>query len=408
MPLEKEKYQAQVVEVQITFPPDINVDRASHSNSYIATGGVYWLLPVLMDLDKIPSRWLVAELLLKAYQQGEKFRTTISGIQMSTKLLSTSFFKEGVLAFAAAQLPRWISDTISIEKQVLGVDNPSKGKLLYIWERCLWSLVDKDIEFSREEQLQKPFTAAEDCEPEEFEIESDIEHLFANILLGLAQISPTTMVILNKIIFEVPLSNEQSNKQTEKTVDVNLGLTAGLHILDTLPARWLVVELCIVLAQIGETYATTKPGEQLLNQLSRTRFFKNGVLTLASANVPRWLHVSQAAASAYHVTLGYSKLQGGLIYTAEQWLFSLMLEHVELVKNDHLTTDDKMDAFVKKLGMDSDRWFGFGMLGLAQVSPRIAALLQTIASKAPKQDLQESSPQLQMEDILGEINSLYR
>jgi|GEM_PF-1035771 len=399
---EEVQAQSQVVDLQLTFPLESNVDHSSDASYDPTTEGIFWLMPILMDLDKIPSRWLVAELLVKLYQQGAEYRKTTSGYQLLNELKSTSFWENGVFAFSSAQLPKWIAETIFIERQILGAAKPIEGHLLYIWENWLWSLVDKDIEVNEKTQAQTtpPFL------PEDFmsELGLDTELWFANLLLGLAQISSTITLTLNKIISETSLLNEQSNQGTE----ASYSLTAGLPSLDTLTVRWLVVELFVILAQKGEKYATTKAGSELLNQLSRTRFFKNGVLTLASTKVPRWLHISQTAASAYHASLWYAHTQGGLIYTGEQWLRSLIPANIELDNSEHPASNNVMEAFVKKLGMDSDRWFGYGILGLAQVSPRIAATLQEIANKAPKQPIKKPSPQFKIEDILGEGNSLQR
>ena len=196
--------------------------------------------------------------------------------------------------------------------------------------------------------------------------------------------------------------------ESGKVVEVSYGLTSALAGLDTLTVRWLVVEFFLLLAQKGEEYSTTEAGSKLLSKLSRTRFFKNGILSFASAKVPRWLHISQAASSAYNRSLGHSHTQGGLICFGEQWLRSLIPSNINLENAQYVASSEVMEALVKKLGMDSDRWFAYGVLGLAQISPRIANTLQEIADKAPKQLAKKPLLQFKMEDILSEGNSLQR
>ena len=57
-----EAYQGQSSEVdlQLTFPLENKANHPSQGNAVTTTEGIFWLMPLLMDLDKIPCRWLVA------------------------------------------------------------------------------------------------------------------------------------------------------------------------------------------------------------------------------------------------------------------------------------------------------------------------------------------------------------
>ena len=399
---EEYQKQSQEVDLQLTFPLDNKTNYSPQTGSAPNTEGIFWLMPILMDLDKIPSRWLVAELLVKLCQQGVEYRQTESGQKLLTEIQSTAFFKCGVMALSSAQLPKWIADTLSIEKQILGAAQPGESYLIYIWESWLLSLIDTDIEINQKTPIKTPAPFL----PEDFlsELGLDLESWFANILLGLAQISPRMETTLKDIISTTSSLSVESGK----VVEVSYGLTSALAGLDTLTVRWLVVEFFLLLAQKGEEYSTTEAGSKLLSKLSRTRFFKNGILSFASAKVPRWLHISQAASSAYNRSLGHSHTQGGLICFGEQWLRSLIPSNINLENAQYVASSEVMEALVKKLGMDSDRWFAYGVLGLAQISPRIANTLQEIADKAPKQLAKKPLLQFKMEDILSEGNSLQR
>lgn len=399
-----EAYQGQSSEVdlQLTFPLENKANHPSQGNAVTTTEGIFWLMPLLMDLDKIPCRWLVAELLVKLCQQGAEYSHSPSGKQLLAEINSTAFFQVGVMALSSAQLPTWIADTLSIEKQILGAAHTGENYLLYIWESWLLSLVDTDIEINQGIQGKRPAPFLLEDFVSEFGL--DVESWLANLLLGIAQISSRMKATLTEIIS----TNSALNADPNKVAEASYGLITGLASLDTLTVRWLVVELFLLLAQKGEDYSTTETGSQLLSQLGRTRFFKNGILSFASAQVPRWLHISQAASSAYHQSLGHGHTQGGLIYAGEQWLRSLVPRDMELENTKYIASDDVMEALVKKMGMDSDRWFAYGVLGLAQISPRIANTLQEIADKAPKQLAKKPLLQFKMEDILSEGNSLQR
>jgi hypothetical protein len=187
-------------------------------------------------------------------------------------------------------------------------------------------------------------------------------------------------------------------------------LTTGLPGLDALPGRWLVVELLILLAQQGDTYSRTESGSQLLNQLSRTRFFKNGVLAFASAQAPRWLVISQSAAAAYHSSLGVQMGQGGLLHVGERWLWTLVPNtlNVKGMDNPVSVSNAATKTFVSELGMDAQRWFVGILLGLIQVSPKMATWVKAIADQAPPPLTPTPTSPVMFNDVLNEGGSLGR
>ena len=106
-------------------------------------------------------------------------------------------------------------------------------------------------------------------------------------------------------------------------------LVAGLTSLDMIPARWLVAEMLTAVCQLGDSRAASAEGRALLNRLGKTRFFKNGVVSFSSAQVPRWVLSALSSASGLNAALGGQTGQGTLLYIWERWLLGLADGDVE-------------------------------------------------------------------------------
>jgi hypothetical protein len=352
----------------------------------------------LMDLDKIPSRWLAAELLTILCQTGQEYARTEPGRQLLNQIEAARLFKNGADAFASAQIPHWIADSLKSANTILGGHS-----LLNVWEQLLFSLAP-----GKESQKNTvPLFLAEILVAK---LSGSAERWFAGILLGLAQISPQIASKL-KALDRAEVSVLTSNLGSDRAIEATKNLVAGLPTLDTLPVRWLVVELLIRLCQQGDEYAHTPDGSQLLAQLKPTDFFKNGVLAFAAAAFPRWLTISQQAASAYQASVGPQMGQGGLLDLGEKWLWNLTPTDLNIDRlKDGISSSSAADAFVISLGMDAERWFSGVVLGLALVSPRIGGRLRAIASSQNIAPLHASKPsgQTRLDDVLQEGRSLQR
>jgi hypothetical protein len=405
---EKDKHQVVEVPLPVTLPfTSQGVNSLSNSLDQ-TTAGIFGLLSGLIDLDKIPSRWLVAELLVILCQRGEEYAQTEPGNQLLNQLKTTRFFQNGVIAFASAQIPNWIADSNKSANTILGGQS-----LLYIWEQWLLSLVPADIEAEqkKEEISVPPFLA------ETFisKLGGSADRWFAGLVLGLAVISPRIAAVVGAIATQ---SLHTPTLEDNKAGEASYTLATGLLGLDKLPARWLVVELLLILCQKGHEYAGTEQGSQLLNQLSRTRFLENGILALASAQAPRWLTISQSAAAAFHSSLGMQTGQGGLLYIWEQWLWSLIPAELKAdeLNNEICVPNYSGEALVAELSMDAGRWFSSSVLGLTLVSPRIAATVEAIAllpddaiaAQAPAAPVKMPPPQFSFNDVIGEKGSIQR
>jgi hypothetical protein len=394
----------QVVEFPlfVTFPVSGETDVSLSHTFAPTTAGILGLISGVIDLDKIPTRWLMAELLIVIAQKVEEYARTLPGSRLIEQLKRTVFYQNGTIALASAQFPGWLSESLAIANTLLGssTQTPGKQRLLYIWERWLLSLADTDVEANEigNPIFVPPFLA----EAIVAELGMDADRWFGDILLGLAVLSPRIAKTLAAIAEAIPSTIAADTK----TAEAGYILATALPGFNVLPVRWLVVELLLVLAQIGNEYAGSEAGRQLSDRLSRTRFFKNGVVALASAKVPRWLQISQSAATAFATSIGVTTGMGGMLVYWEQWLWSLLPANSEsqpLVPND-----SAREALSAELGMNGDRWFEVIILGLATTSPRMAAILDAIASLAPTPATHPTSLQAPGEDVIGESQSLHR
>jgi hypothetical protein len=370
----KDQYQTIEVPLPITLPfTDLKGNYLSNTLDQ-ATAGTFGLLSGLIDLDKIPSRWLVAELLVILCQTGEAYAQRESGKELLNQLQLTCFFQNGVFALASAQFPNWIADSLNSANTILGGQ-----RLLDIWQQWLLSLVPRNMELAEKiGELSVPPFLAENLVSQ---LRGAADRWFAGIILGLVVISSRIRAIVEAIATQPPLPPTSANNRTG---DATYTLVTGLLGLDQLPARWLVVELLFLLCQKGTESARTQPGSQLLNSLSHTDFFQNGILALSSAQVPRWLTISQFAATAFHSSLGMPTQQTSLLDTWEQWLWSLIPADLKTgeLKTKILVPPSSGETLVAELGMDAQRWFASTILGLTRISPRIAATVEAIAAPA--------------------------
>lgn len=379
------------VPIAVTFPLLGESDRPRLASDP-STAGIFGLIGGLLDLDRIPAPWLAAELLTLLAQIGEEYAATSAGKELRDRLQTTQLYRNGASAFTQAQLPHWIWQKLSEANATLR-DRVGEGHLLEIWERWLFDLAHTDVEI----EGNLPTIAISPLFKSGFSEEMGVDggRWFGAILLGLAAIAPRFASGIEACSARSPHTGV-----ADSATPASYTLSTGLSGLEALPARWLVVELLLGLAGKGWQRSRTPGGEQLLAQLGRTRFFKNGVLAMASAQAPRWLSVSQSAAAAYHASVGGSPGQQGLLYFWEQWLWSVGNCSIPIAPFSG-------DATCEALGMDGDRWFGAIVLGLAEVSPRLNALLEAIAALPAPAPI-PSAPTPTFDDILGEPKSLQR
>ena len=396
------KTEAVELPVPVTLPLPGEPNKLFALEPDPTTAGIFGLIAGLMDLDKIPSRWLAAELLTILAQKGEEYAQTQAGGELLARLKGTRFFQNGARGVAIAQLPVWISQSLSAASSALE-SQVGQRRLLEIWERWLLNLAHTDLEAGASgKKISVPPLFAEGFADR---MGGDGERWFGAIVLGLAAVSPRIAGMLEACATGTP----NPGTPTGTAERAGYSLAAGLGGLEGLSARWLAAELLLVLAQKGEERAETEAGSRFLAQLGRTRFFKNGVLAQAAAQAPRWLAVSQSASSAYHASIGGLPGQQGMLYAWEQWLWGL-LEADSLageLRGKIRVPDFAGDSTVSALGGNADLWFGAWVLALAQVSPRFAAFVGAIGpdSAVPAAPV---APEPVFDDVLGEEKSIQR
>lgn len=390
----------------LEFPLAINFPVSGEANSGFShtfdatTAGILGLISGVIDLDKIPTRWLVAELLIVIAQTGEEYAQSLPGSRLLEQLKHTIFYKNGTVAFSSAQLPGWISESLTIANTILGGTSQTSGtqRLLYIWEQWLLSLVGTDVE--AEEVGKQIFVPPFLAEAFVAKLGIDADRWFGSLLLGLSVLSPRigkTLVAIAELATPIPVADAKAGS-------AGYTLATALPGLNFLPVRWLVVELLVVIAQIGNEYAGSETGKQLSERLSRTRFFKNGVVALASAQVPRWLQISQSTANAFASSIGAVTGMGGMLIFWEWWLWSFVPDNSNIQIS--VANNFAREALSAELGMNGDRWFEAIILGLGVMSPRIKAILEAIATLAPEVVTRPSPTQAPVEDIVGESKSI--
>ncbi|NET27392.1 hypothetical protein [Okeania sp. SIO1I7] len=392
----------QVVEfpLTVTFPVSGKTNSGFSHTLDTTMAGILGLISGVIDLDKIPTRWLVAELLIVIAQKGEEYAQTLPGSRLLEQLKHTVFYQNGIVALTSAQLPGWISESLTIANTILGGSSQTPGtqRLLYIWEQWLLSLVETDVE--AEEVGKQIFVPPFLAEAMVAKLGMDADRWWGNILLGLSVLSPRVGQILATIAELVtPIAIADA-----KAAEAGYVLATALPGLNFLPVRWLVVELLVILAQVGNEYAGSAAGKQLSDRLSRTRFFKNGVVALASAKVLRWLQISQSSATAFANSIGATTGMGGMFTFWELWLWSLLPYNSNIQSS--VPNNSAREALSAELGINGDLWFEAIILGLAVMSPRIAAILEAIATLAPEPITRPPKPQTAVEDIIGESKSI--
>ncbi|RAM47954.1 MAG: hypothetical protein C6Y22_30585 [Hapalosiphonaceae cyanobacterium JJU2] len=366
----QQKEQPQIVEASFSVTLPLN-SQENLSSSAIdrSTSASFGLISGLIDLDKIPSRWLVAELLVILCQAGNEYIETELGKQLLNQLKTTRFFENGVRAFVCAQVPNWIAHSLNTVDKSL-----SHQSLLSIWEQWLFDLVP-EVNLDVTHKTQTRFISPVLTKDVVSELGEAADRWFAGIVLGLAINSAKVMAALTTTTH----SNQNvlmGNLETIDLIPVINTLSMILQSLDILPARWLVVELLFLVCQKGNQYAQTQSGSQFLEQLSSTGFFNNGVVAFSSAQVPRWLAISHQAAIAYQASASSALGQGGLLDVTQQCLWSLGLTDLNhsSLKNDISTSGNAADTLISSCSMDAQVWFGSLVLGLALLSPKIADL----------------------------------
>lgn len=136
------------ISVQVTFPFSSQNIQSQTNLSSQKKGAIWGLISGLNDLDTIPSRWFIAEILTLLAIIGNDYSQTKFGNKILHKLKKTDFFKVGMQAFDSANISHWLITSLSTIKTYLG-----KKSGLEVWEQWLYSLEKTDLETEKNQKL---------------------------------------------------------------------------------------------------------------------------------------------------------------------------------------------------------------------------------------------------------------
>jgi hypothetical protein len=214
---------------------------------------------------------------------------------------------------------------------------------------------------------------------------------------------------------QLPLTpiNEPHQNGAFQQSKATLKLLSGMAGLEVLPAKWLVSELVITICEKGAALSATIKGKELLSRLTRTSFYKNGVLVFRASQVPHWILMGISISSSLNAIISSKTKEPRILHTWEEWLFKMI--NTDLESSDYKEIDVKFhqehsfETIIQKLGTSPENWFSFFILGLTTISPRMEAIVQQICEKVPetKASVQKQTPK-KTKKVLQEKGSLQR
>ncbi len=188
-------------------------------------------------------------------------------------------------------------------------------------------------------------------------------------------------------------------------------LVACMAGLEVVPSKWLAGELLIAVCECGLDYSETEEGAALLQELSRTRLVKNGVLAFRGAHIPTWAMVGTSLSSGLRAAFGGSDGNGRMLSAWEGWLLDLIDLDIESEASEASGAKvavPNMDHSFERLGATGDKWFGYLLLGLSRISRRLDTVLRAVARTAPKAPPDPVERPPEPNDVLAEKGSLQR
>lgn len=203
------------VRVRIPFGKTDEKQKDDHKSSM----AVYHLVSGLSNMSVLPSQWLFSECITLICVEGERLSKTKPGREKLNKIKRTRFYKNLTLSFATARFPQWISGNIisasSIHAAMGG--KYGQGRIIYIWLKWLFSLVDTDIENSDNITANIDFPK-ENLEEAVARYGDQPQTWAGYLLLGLTSVSPELETIINHISENTP---DDENKAGESKDDVD-------------------------------------------------------------------------------------------------------------------------------------------------------------------------------------------
>jgi hypothetical protein len=196
-------------------------DRRMTANIFF-TDSVTSLLSGMEALEKIPSRWLVTEIILAIADNGRHLAEKEEMREIIRKLRRTIFYKNGSLVTAGSQILHWLSTTHSITSNLnalSGNQQSEQPRMLYNWEKWIFNLMHEDIEHDAAIKSDIQFEPPQPFEVLLKAIDNKPEKLFLYFIIGLMEISPRLKDVIRQLTNNIP--------DQEKTDPVDAGGSAA-------------------------------------------------------------------------------------------------------------------------------------------------------------------------------------
>lgn len=213
----------------------------------------------------------------------------------------------------------------------------------------------------------------------------------------------------------IPIKNDLDNEAPSNNILVSkstIKLLAGLASLEVIPSKWIVSELIITCCNLGYKHAITKEGSDVLAKLSRTRFFKNGVLIFQGTQFVQWIKLALSISSGINAFTDGKPKEGMMLERWEQWLFNLVDQDIESpdfkYKEVEFPTPNEFKTVLNVMANDTEKWFSYFILGLGKLSPRIDSVLEQLIEKIemPEPKIKKQKPK--SKKVLKEKGSILR
>ncbi len=235
------------------------------------------------------------------------------------------------------------------------------------------------------------------------------------IELEIVSRTPRTKKVYNhNIDIKIPIVSPNDEQPSDNVLVSKsiVKLLAGLASFEVIPSKWIVSELILSSCNLGYKYATTKEGSEALNHLSRTRFFKNGVLIFQGTQFIQWIKLAIAISSGISsFTQGKSK-EGLMLQGWEEWLFNLIDQDIESpnfqFKEIEFPTPNDFKTVLEVMDNDTEKWFSYFILGLGKLSPRIESVLNQLIQNVVIPKPKKAKPKAKLKKVLKEKGSILR
>ena len=214
---------------------------------------------------------------------------------------------------------------------------------------------------------------------------------------------------------EVPPKSKSADQADQNYLisKSTIKLLSGFASLEVIPSKWIVSELILNCCKKGYEYAKTEEGTNRLKKLSKTRFYKNGVLIFRGTQLVEWITLSLSISSGINTMVGGKKSEGMFLQNWEEWLFNLIDQDIESPDFEHrkieMPTPIDYEKILETLGLDPEKWFSFFILGLGRISTRIDSIIEQVISEIEEPPSQnEKTDSDSHDDVLSEKESIKR